>query len=125
MTPEEKKRNAYLLRTHGITLDQYFLILEYQGGTCAVCPFEPDEGEWLTIDHDHGSVREQALPFVRGLLCRSCNRFVVGRHRDGQKLINAGLYIQDPPAQHVLPENLKYPKKKRQPRKRPRGKRNG
>jgi hypothetical protein len=123
VTPEqEKRKDAYLRRVHGISLDQYSEILKWQNGSCATCSYEPKTGEYLTVDHDHGSKLEQVTPFVRGLLCRGCNRFLVGRHRDGNKLIRAGQYLLDPPAKYILPENHKYPQKKRQPRKR---KRNG
>lgn len=120
MTPAEKRRDAYLQRMHGISLKQYNEILDYQEGLCGACRQPPEAGKPLSVDHDHGSKAQEVEPFVRGLLHRACNRFLVGRHRDGDKLIQAGLYLNDPPATHVLPEHQKYPKKKRQPRKRPR-----
>jgi hypothetical protein len=123
MTPEEKKKDAALRRTHGISLAQYEAILEAQGGCCPICFRVPDEGEYFTVDHDHGSKAQEIEPFVRGVICRGCNRFVIGRHRDGAKLMRAAEYLLYPPAQQVLPASHKYPQKKRQPRKRPRGKR--
>jgi len=120
MTPEERKKDATLRRTHGISLEQYWEILAFQGGHCPICLREPEEGEYFTVDHDHGSKLQGVAPFVRGIVCRGCNRFVLGRHRDGGKLVRAGNYLIDPPATHVVPVYQKYPQKKRQPRKRPR-----
>lgn len=76
-----KARNAYLVRTYRITLEDYDELLRQQNGVCAICskpPGEtrPDQGRkqgrpvrpLLAVDHDHASGK------IRGLLCLPCNR---------------------------------------------------
>jgi hypothetical protein len=41
----------------------------------------------LMVDHDHKTSR------VRGILCWFCNKFLVGRHRQGEMLIKAATYL--------------------------------
>ena len=53
---------------HGITKEQYLLMLEAQSGMCAVCKKLPKPGASLAIDHNHRTNE------VRGLLCKECNR---------------------------------------------------
>lgn len=66
--------NAYLLRTYGITLNQYNFIRVCQDDKCAICGGEgfimnPDRHVLkLVVDHDHSTGK------VRGLLCHNCNR---------------------------------------------------
>jgi Autographiviridae endonuclease VII len=61
-----------VVRSFGITLDDYERMLKSQGGVCAVCG-NPETSMFrgrvrsLAIDHDHRTNK------VRGLLCRKCN----------------------------------------------------
>lgn len=72
------KRNSYLLRRFGITEDQYVTLLSSQDGCCALCRRPAgDFRNSLAVDHDHHS-RE-----IRGILCFTCNKFLVGRRRKG------------------------------------------
>ena len=95
MTPEEKKRDAYLRKTYGITLEDYGVILAFQGGVCAICS-RPPAGRALHLDHDHVTKRP------RGLLCFNCNRRVLGRQRDPALLRSAARYLERPPADTAL-----------------------
>ena len=52
-----------LLKEHGITREEYDLLLEQQGGRCAIC----QKLKTLHIDHCHTTGE------VRGLLCIVCN----------------------------------------------------
>jgi hypothetical protein len=64
------KREWYLKTKYGLTLEQWVLLFEQQGGRCAICfTFEPN-GRYDTfhVDHDHNT------GVIRGLLCDSCNR---------------------------------------------------
>ena len=63
----EYRRNAHLVKTYGITVEQYDHMLEQQGGHCALCPAVPKRAS-LHVDHDHVTGR------VRGILCSGCNR---------------------------------------------------
>lgn len=53
---------------HGITKNQYELMLEAQNGVCAICCKPPKPTQSLVVDHNHETGD------VRGLLCRNCNR---------------------------------------------------
>lgn len=76
-----RERNAYLLRTYGITADDYDQMLIEQGGGCALCGVKPDEltagrfRTYLHVDHDHETNA------VRGLLCPDHN-LLLGRFGD-------------------------------------------
>jgi hypothetical protein len=54
MTPKEKQKNARLLRTYGITLQDYQDMLTDQRGGCWICGWRPSEAnKSLAVDHDH------------------------------------------------------------------------
>src|SRR5690606_5587543 len=73
-------KRASLLREYGITLDDYFAMLERQGGVCAICHQECQTRNSLAVDHCHETGR------VRGLLCNRCNR-ALGLLRDDPEVI--------------------------------------
>lgn len=56
-----------LLRKYDLTLAQYDLICEQQGGVCAICGGVNKSGRRLAVDHDHDTGN------VRALLCTTCN----------------------------------------------------
>jgi len=71
-----QKRDRELRHAYGITREDYFKILEAQGGVCAICLISFDEfvskkrkykRKYFDIDHCH------ATKVVRGVLCHSCN----------------------------------------------------
>lgn len=71
-----RRTNAYLVRTYGITLDEYNALLAEQGGGCASCGALPlASGRRMPVDHCHVTGR------VRGILCTSCN-ITLGRFND-------------------------------------------
>lgn len=70
--PEKRKRNQrdqMLKWKYGIGLDDYYRMLDEQGGTCKLCSAtEPDcLNKRLHVDHCHDTGK------VRGLLCYRCN----------------------------------------------------
>lgn len=71
---------------YGITLEQYELMLEAQGQSCAICLSEFDGTPH--IDHDH--VTQQ----VRGLLCMSCNVSIGRMKDDAEALRRAAKYLE-------------------------------
>lgn len=85
----EKETNARLMRNFGISLAEYDVMLEAQGGGCAVCGKTPEENSRrLCVDHDH------ATEEIRGLLCSQCNRGL-GCLRDNPELCRrAMLYLR-------------------------------
>jgi hypothetical protein len=88
-------------------------MFEAQGGRCAICPRKP-KNVALNVDHDH------VTGLIRGLLCWSCNRKVIGRHRGeaGANLLEAGAeYLRHPPAEDVIGVRPVPPKKRKRRRK--------
>ncbi len=63
------RRNIYLKRVYGITIEEYDVMLEAQDGKCAICG-KPDGAAdrlSLCVDHNHRTGRR------RELLCVGCN----------------------------------------------------
>jgi Recombination endonuclease VII len=52
---------------YGLTLDDYYEMLDAQDGKCAVCDRDPSCVGPLVVDHDHASGK------VRALTCQHCN----------------------------------------------------
>ena len=63
-------RRRSLVKTYGLTVEQYDKMLEQQNGGCAICGGQNKDGRRLFIDHCHQSEK------VRGLLCSKCNLFL-------------------------------------------------
>jgi len=85
-------RAAKLLRNYGITVEQYDKLVDLQGGVCAICRREDDQGHQLAVDHCHSSGT------VRGLLCHKCN-VALGLFRDDPAALAAAAeYLRNPPA---------------------------
>lgn len=81
--------DAIIRRTYGISLEEYYKLIEYQGGGCAVCgrKQEPD-GRKLSIDHDHTTGK------VRGILCYSCNKALGLFYDIPERLDKAAEYLR-------------------------------
>ena len=106
-SPDERRRNSYLLRKYGITLEQYDEMYERQQGCCAVCLRHSEEfTRRLAVDHNH-KTRE-----VRGLLCNYCNHRLIGRHTDADLLRRMASYLEVGTG-WFTPEPKKKKKKKR------------
>lgn len=104
-------RDVRIFTTYGITLEEYDQILQAQGGGCAICGRTPKYN--LDVDHDHALERELIAmgvapsvarrQSIRGLLDKPCNRRLLPSVRDSKvTLINACVYLSDPPAFNVL-----------------------
>ncbi|AFK13461.1 endonuclease VII [Yersinia phage YpP-G] len=83
-------QTAYLMRSYGITLDDYEEMLESQKGLCKICGTEgfamnPKVHKIkLVVDHCHTKGN------VRGLLCHNCNR-ALGLLKDNVKSLQAAI----------------------------------
>ncbi len=73
-TKEGKERSIeyHLIKTYGITKQEYNEMLEVQGGACLLCnkkSYKTSSGKVrsLYVDHCHDTGK------VRGLLCQNCN----------------------------------------------------
>jgi hypothetical protein len=93
----KKARDAYLRRTHGITLSEFERILEAQDGHCAICP-STGGTRALHVDHDHRT------GLVRGLLCFFHNSLLMRRGVSPELLRAAAQYLESPPAVSALGE---------------------
>lgn len=79
-------KNNYLKR-YGLTIEDYYALLEKQGGGCAICG-KKDTWFSLAVDHCHGR------KIVRGLLCSQCNRGI-GMFKDNPDLLEkAARYLR-------------------------------
>lgn len=86
--------------TYGVTAEEFQLILEYQGGVCAICQKAKGIKKRLSLDHSHTDGQP------RGALCGSCNA-LLGRGRDDPEFFRrAADYLEDPPAKHVIGERV-------------------
>jgi len=79
-----------LKRTHGITLKERSIMLDKQGGKCAICGIcEGDTARPFCVDHDHKTGE------IRGLLCHMCNVGLGYFNDDIDALQSAILYIEN------------------------------
>lgn len=89
----KKDRNKYLKDKYGITSTQWDKMFDRQKGKCPIClralrKPRNDEGKPASaVDHDHKSGR------VRGIVDYYCNRRVIGRHRETDKLKRLVAYL--------------------------------
>jgi len=79
----DTKRRSYLLGKYGLTVEEYKLLLDGQGGTCAICR-KVDGDISLSVDHDHMTGK------IRGLLCSLCNKGL-GHFDDNPVLLQQAL----------------------------------
>lgn len=89
-------RNDRLTNTYGITLDEYLVMLESQGGVCKICGRVNENGMELSVDHDHTccSGRKACGKCIRGLLCNPCNRALGYMRDDPDRMDAAAAYIR-------------------------------
>jgi hypothetical protein len=101
-------RKSHLRTKFGITLEQYNDLLNKHNSCCHICKRPATHFKTsLHVDHDH---RTQE---IRGLLCFTCNRNLIGRHRDPLIFKSAFEYLSGPFTGWFAPVK----KKKRKARK--------
>lgn len=81
-----KASNYRLLRTYGITTEDYDAMSTYQGHICKICKKSPKNTR-LNVDHRHVNnykklCKEEKRKEVRGLLCFRCNTALGGLERN-------------------------------------------
>lgn len=84
--------DAIIRRTYGITLEEYYELIDFQGGGCAICGKALEKnGRRLSIDHDHQTGR------VRGVLCSPCNQGL-GQFKDNVESLEMAIeYLKSNP----------------------------
>lgn len=90
-----KVKNQSLIRSFGITLEDYNRMLEAQNGVCAICGKSEiiidkriSKLRALTVDHNHKTGK------VRGLLCARCNQALGLFKENSDVCFIAGKYLQ-------------------------------
>ena len=81
-------RDGRLYSRYGLSPDGYNLLMEVQGGVCAICEKPELDGKRLHVDHAHRTGR------VRGLLCGLCNRGIGSLKDDTMLVERALLYLK-------------------------------
>jgi membrane-associated HD superfamily phosphohydrolase len=84
---KERAKNAsrkhQIKRLYGMTLEDYEVLFNKQGGVCAICG-KPETTRRLSIDHNHET------GMVRGLLCSRCN-LTIGKMEDNIELFELAI----------------------------------
>lgn len=85
----EYRRRWNLAKRYGITVEDFFDILEAQGGCCGICERHLPKGSRnAVVDHCHKTGQ------VRGVLCVSCN-VALGKFKDSKEgLLKAIDYLE-------------------------------
>jgi hypothetical protein len=96
--PEEARRrrkDRTLQREYDITLNEYEILWNIQGGNCAICKKPETEvnqrigkPKQLSVDHDHKTGK------IRGLLCKRCNQGLGLFQENSGFLLNAYSYLE-------------------------------
>ena len=85
-----KHRNTHLLRSYGISSEDFDKLLTEQNHCCAICGTSEPGGRYDTfnVDHCHETGK------VRGLLCKSCN-IALGEFKDDIDMLKkAVVYLE-------------------------------
>lgn len=108
MSPASKSRAYHLLRTYGISLEQYNELLRSQDNACFICQKSARSfSKALAVDHDHVSGE------IRGLLCSFCNQRVIGRHRSPDLFLRAYEYLSRRHSGWFVPKRKRKRKKRK------------
>jgi hypothetical protein len=87
------------VKKYGLTIEEWFEMLEIQGGVCAICKKEPSTGR-ICVDHEHVALWKKKSPaerkiYARGLLCWYCNSRLVGKGVTLEKARNIVKYLEN------------------------------
>jgi hypothetical protein len=85
------------LRRYGWTEERWKARWDEQGGVCPVCAVAPRTGRTV-LDHQHvkgwkAMPPEQRAEYVRGIVCVTCNHFVLTRYGTVLKFLGAAMYL--------------------------------
>ena len=88
---QRKSNRRVVLRKYGMTVEEYNLLFESQGGLCGICkkPESENHGVKLSVDHDHHTDK------VRALLCLDCNS-LLGFAKDSILILESAIrYLEE------------------------------
>ncbi len=89
---EKETRRSSLLRRFGLSKTQYDSILHLQGDSCAIC-YKRTESLNRRLAVDHCDLFD-GTPFVRGLLCITCNTRAGSTREDFENLKRTVAYLE-------------------------------
>lgn len=89
-----RRHETHVQKTYDLPEGHYDCLVSYQDGVCFICR-KPSLVRYLAVDHDHETGR------VRGLLCRRCNRDLLGLYTP-EMLLRAVEYLKNPPYDQML-----------------------
>lgn len=93
--------DRHIGEVYGLSTAEYNSIKAHQGGTCALCLRATGATRKLAVDHDH------ATGLIRGILCKPCNRNVLGQARDDVEFFERCIeYLKNPPAVQVIGKRI-------------------
>lgn len=97
-------RSAWIMKTYGITLEEWDAIWKEQGEKCAICKRKPKvkpdgSTETFHLDHEH---RDGPSGPVRGIVCPYDNTRIIGRLKSHERAQALADYLRDPPATRAL-----------------------
>jgi hypothetical protein len=97
------RRDAYLRKKYGISWKEYRALEQQSDGACWICGTVPRGS--LNVDHDHKVAKALGVRrSIRGLLCFTCNKYLIGRRRleHAHIFVAAARYLLSNRAQEVL-----------------------
>lgn len=89
-----KDRKHTLKKRYGLSLEDFWAMVIYQNGKCAICGCDPEDTTGvvqhrkLHVDHDHKTKK------VRGLLCNGCNRAIGLLNENPESAKNLAHYLK-------------------------------
>jgi hypothetical protein len=89
----KKRRNSELLKSYGISTNDFEKLLSSQNNCCGICGINQDDlknskKKYLCVDHSHTTGK------IRGLLCDKCNRGIGLLGDSFNNLLKAADYLQ-------------------------------
>jgi hypothetical protein len=84
---DTKKLRTTLLRKYGISLEEYYDIVNKYNNTCYICGRSPYNNRKLHLDHDHLTGK------VRGVLCARCNWYLATIEKNPETLNKIKEYL--------------------------------
>jgi NMD protein affecting ribosome stability and mRNA decay len=87
---KDKNQKKWLKTRYGLTLEDWNMMFEEQGGVCAICKSPDPKGHHgrFHVDHDHVTGK------IRGLLCDTCNRGIGMFYDSPVMLRSAATYLE-------------------------------
>ena len=99
------------LRRYGWAEERWRGRWDEQGGVCPVCGIAPRTGRTV-LDHEHVRGWKKLTPaeraeYVRGVVCVTCNHFVLTRYLTVRKALGAAFYLATYEGRNRLAEFLR------------------